>query len=300
MRIIETLDPILPPSVVALFGAGGKMGCRLTDNLMRRPEYDMRYIETGGEGIANLATRGLSTTAEADALQEADVVILALPDRVLGSVARNVVPQVKSGALVICLDPAAPYAGELPERGDIGYFVTHPCHPSVFNDEEGDARTDYFGGVKAKQHIVCALQHGTEAQYKQGEAIARAMYAPVMNAHRITVEQMALLEPAMAETVAACCITVIREAMDEVVKRGVPEAAARDFLLGHINIPLAIVFGEVESPFSDGAKLIIEHGKKLLFKPDWKQVFEPESVQEQVRAIVSGTAPSTVLGVDSE
>lgn len=290
--LTEIEDPILPPTVVALFGAGGKMGCRLTDNLMARPEYDMRYVETGEAGIANLATRGLAPTPEADALKDAGIVILALPDRALGSVARTVVPQLKSGALVMCLDPAAPHAGELPDRGDIGYFVTHPCHPPVFNDEVGEARKDYFGGVKAKQHIVCALQQGTEAHYKQGEALACAMYAPVMTSHRITVEQMALLEPAMAETVAACCITIIREAMDEVVKRGVPEAAARDFLLGHVNIPLAIVFGEVSSPFSDGAKLIIEHGKHLLFKPDWKQVFEPESVKEQVKAIVTGTPPS--------
>ncbi|MBC8134941.1 MAG: semialdehyde dehydrogenase [Fibrella sp.] len=281
----------MPPTVVALFGAGGKMGCRLTDNLMARPEYAMRYVETGEAGTANLLTRGLKPTPETDALSEADIVILALPDRALGTVAHHVVPQIKSGALVMCLDPAAPYAGELPERRDIGYFITHPCHPPVFNDEIGEARKDYFGGVKAKQHIVCALQQGTEAHYKLGEAIARAMYAPVMTSHRITVEQMALLEPAMAETVAACCITIIREAMDEVVKRGVPEAAARDFLLGHVNIPLAIVFGEVSSPFSDGAKLIIEHGKHLLFKPDWKQVFEPESVKEQVKAIVSGTPP---------
>ncbi len=27
---------------------------------------------------------------------------------------------------------------------------------------------------------------------------------------------------------------------------------------------------QLSSPFSDGVKLIIEHGKHLLFKPDWK------------------------------
>jgi hypothetical protein len=108
----------------------------------------------------------------------------------------------------------------------------------------------------------------------------------------VTVEQMAILEPAMAETVTACCITIIREAMDEAIARGVPPEAARDFMLGHVNIPLAIVFGEVSSPFSDGAKLIIEHGRKMIFREDWKRVFEPENVREQVRAIVNGEAPS--------
>jgi hypothetical protein len=278
-------------TAIALLGAGGKMGCRLTDNLKDHPAYGMRYVEVGQAGIENLRARGLSATARDEALAEADVVILALPDRLLGRIAGEIVPKLNRGAMVMLLDPAAAYAGELPDRGDISYFVTHPCHPPVFNDETGDARRDFFGGVLARQAIVCALMQGPEEDYAKGEAIATAMYAPVTRAHRVTVEQMALLEPAMAETVTACCITIIREAMDEAIRRGVPAEAARDFMLGHVNIPLAIVFGEVSSPFSDGAKLIIEHGKKRLFRPDWKQVFEPESVKEQVKAIVRGTPP---------
>jgi hypothetical protein len=277
---------------IALFGAGGKMGGRLTDNLKDDARYRMLYVEVSEAGRESLAERGLSATAQADALSAADVVILALPDRAIGKVAHEIVPSLKPGALVMTLDPAAPHAGELPERGDIAYFVTHPCHPPVFNYEATpEERRDFFGGVKAPQNIVCALMQGTDDDYRLGEEIARAMYAPVLNAHRVTVEQMAILEPAMAETVAACCITIIREAMDEAIRRGVPEAAARDFLLGHVNIPLAIVFGEIGSPFSDGAKLIIEHGRNYLFKPDWKRVFEPDEVKAQVRAIVQGTPP---------
>ncbi|MDX1931610.1 MAG: phosphogluconate dehydrogenase C-terminal domain-containing protein [Capsulimonadales bacterium] len=278
---------------VALMGAGGKMGCRLTDNLKDHPEYRMRYVEVGESGIARLAERGLSPTPPSEALSAADIVILALPDRVLGEVAREIVPQVRPGTLILTLDPAAPHAGELPTRDDISYFVTHPCHPPVFNyDATPEERRDFFGGVKAPQAIVCALMQGPEADYARGEAVAVAMYAPVTRSHRVTVEQMAILEPAMAETVAACCITIIREAMDEAIARGVPPEAAKDFLLGHVNIPLAIVFGEISSPFSDGAKLIIEHGRHYLFKPDWRErIFAPESVLEQVRAIVNGTPP---------
>ena len=278
---------------VALMGAGGKMGCRLTDNLKNYPAYQMRYIEVSAAGIERLAERGLAPTPQAEALSAADVVILALPDRVLGAVAREIVPQVKSGAIVMTLDPAAPHAGEMPERADISYFVTHPCHPPVFNyDATPEERRDFFGGVKAPQAIVCALLQGPDADYKRGEDLAVAMYAPVTRSHRVTVEQMAILEPAMAETVAACCITIIKEAMDEAIARGVPADAARDFMLGHVNIPLAIVFGEIGSPFSDGAKLIIEHGRQYLFKPDWKErVFSPESVKAQVEAIVNGTPP---------
>jgi Arc/MetJ family transcription regulator len=279
-------------TTIALFGAGGKMGCRLTDNLKDDADYRLLCVEVSEAGIANLSERGLAPTPQETALQEADVIILALPDRIIGRIAHEIVPSMKPGALLMTLDPAAPHAGELPTRADVSYFVTHPCHPPVFNDESGDARRDFFGGVLAKQNIVCALMQGPEADYAKGEAVARAMYAPVMNAHRVTVEQMAILEPAMAETVAACCITIIREAMDEAIRRGVPEKAARDFMLGHVNIPMAIVFGEVSSPFSDGAKLIIEHGRQMLFHPDWRErVFSPESVKEQVTAIVRGTPP---------
>jgi len=272
---------------VALFGAGGKMGCRLTDNLASSP-YKMRYVETGEAGIGNLASRGLAPTPADEALPEADIVVLALPDTALCPVSQTVVPKMKSGAMLVTLDPAAAYAEVLAERDDVAMFVTHPCHPPIFNDEVGDARHDYFGGVKAKQAVVCALMKGSDDDYARGEALAVAMYAPVTRAHRITVEQMAILEPAMAETVAACCMTIIREAMDEAIARGVPAEAARDFMLGHVNIPLAIVFGEVSSPFSDGAKLIIEHGRQMVFREDWKKVFEPESVKAQVKAIVAG------------
>jgi len=249
-------------------------------------------VEVSDTGNESLAEFGLAPTPQSDALQSADIVILALPDRIIGKVAHEIVPIIRAGVMVMTLDPAAPYAGDLPDRGDISYFVTHPCHPSVFNyDATPDERRDFFGGVKAPQAIVCALMQGPEEDYARGEALASAMYAPVTCSHRVTVEQMAILEPAMAETVAACCITIIREAMDEAIKRGVPEEAARDFLYGHVNIPLAIVFGEIGSPFSDGAKLIIEHGKRYLFKSDWKRVFEPEEVKAQVTAIVRGTPP---------
>ena len=275
---------------IAVFGAGGKMGCRTIDNL-RKTSWELLPVEIGATGVANLRARGLEPVPAKEALA-ADAVILAVPDRALGSVAREVVPALRQGTLVITLDPAAAHAGELPSRRDVAYFVTHPCHPPLFGDEtDPEARKDFFGGIRARQAIVCALMQGSEADYARGEEIARTMFAPVTRAHRITVEQMAILEPAMAETVTACCCTVIRESLDEAVRRGVPPDAARDFMMGHVQIPLAIVFGQIGSSFSDGAKLIIEHGKRYLFRPDWKKVFEPESIREQVQAIVRGTPP---------
>jgi hypothetical protein len=266
---------------IALVGAGGKMGCRITDNL-KDSRYEMAYLENGPEGIERLASRGLRPTEPKLALPAADAVILAIPDVAIGQVSQNIVPQMKSGAMLMLLDPAAAYLGQLPQREDLVYFVTHPCHPPLFNEEIGDARKDYFGGVKAKQAIVCALMQGDEAKYAAGEQIAKAMFAPVMRSHRLTVEQMAMLEPTMAETLGSTFAVLYREALDEAVRCGVPAEAARDFMLGHINIQLAIVFGEAGNPFSDACKVAIEYGKRHVIKEGWRDLFKPEKVYEQI------------------
>ena len=86
---------------------------------------------------------------------------------------------------------------------DLTYFVTHPCHPPIFNDETTRRKKDHFGGVAAKQHIVSALMQGPESAFALGEAIAKTIWAPVMRSYRVTVEQMALLEPGLSETVCA-------------------------------------------------------------------------------------------------
>lgn len=281
-------------TAIALLGAGGKMGCRVIDHLKNNPAYRLLCVELSAAGLQNLAQRGVSPVPRDDALGQADVAILALPDRVLGKVAREAVPRLKPGALVITLDPAAAHAGELPARSDVSYFVTHPCHPSVFDVEEDPAaREDFFGGTKARMPIVCALMQGPEEHYTLGEKLARDFFAPVTRSHRITVEQMAILEPAMSETTAACLISVIREALDEAIRRGVPPEAARDFMYGHIKVPLGIAFGRVNFPFSDGAKLIMEYGRQRLLRPDWKRVFEPADVKQQVKTIVTGELPAS-------
>jgi hypothetical protein len=240
--------------------------------------------------MARLRERGLTPIAPEEAMRRADLVVLAVPDVALGSVAATVVPQLKPGTVVICLDPAAPFGGELPPREDIAYFVVHPCHPPVVNEEiDLEAKMDFYGGVKAKQVIVCALMQGSDADYGRGEALARAMFAPILRTHRITVEQMAILEPAMAETVVLTCMFIMKEAMEEAVRRGVPEAAARDFLMGHINVNIGILFGYLNTNFSDAALLMVERAKEQLIRPDWKQVFEPDNLRTQVDAILGRT-----------
>lgn len=271
---------------IALFGAGGKMGYRLAKNL-KGSRFEVRHVEVSDAGKARLKDElGLDCVSPQEGLDGADVVILAVPDTAIGKVAAGIVDQLKPGTMVIALDAAAPFAGHLPERSDLHYFVTHPCHPPIFNDEtDMQAKKDHFGGLFAKQHIVSALMQGPEEAYALGEEIAKTIWAPVMRSHRVSVEQMALLEPGLSETVCASLLVVMKQAMDECVRRGVPQEAARDFLLGHMNVLGAVIFGEVQGVFSDACNKAIEFGIPALMRDDWKKVFEPQEITDSIKRI---------------
>ncbi|TLV03215.1 phosphogluconate dehydrogenase C-terminal domain-containing protein [Dyadobacter luticola] len=273
---------------IALVGAGGKMGCRLTDNFLKLPEYQVSYLEVSELGLANLAKRGVTVSAPGEGVADADVVILALPDIILGKLSADIIPLMKSGATVLTLDPAAPLDGVVFHRDDLGYVIAHPCHPSVFNWEPTEeAFRDFYGGISAKQSIVVALMHGEEAHFELGQKVATDMYQPIDKVYRITLEQMATLEPAMVETLAQTCMEVVKEGYDRIVEKGVPADAARDFVLGHLRIQIAVLFKEVNGTFSDAAYKISKRAKPLIFKEGWEQIFELEDIKEQVKAITN-------------
>ena len=276
-------------TTVALLGAGGKMGVRLAANLAKS-DYETLHVEVSPQGQARLKEEtGLDCVSQAEALEKADAVILAVPDRLIGKVLSSFVSELKPGTAVIMLDAAAPYAGELPKREDITYFVAHPCHPPLFNDEtEMAAKQDYFGGVAAKQHIICSLDQGPEERYQICEDIARAFYAPVMRAHRCTTAQMVVLEPALSETVGATFAKALADATKAAADRGVPYQAAEDFLLGHLTILLAVAFGRVPGGrLSDACLLAIEEAEPMIFKEGWlEKIFEPESISASVKSII--------------
>lgn len=271
---------------IALFGAGGKMGVRLSKNLMGSP-YEVRHVEPGPAGQQRLKDElGLQAMPAAQALDNVDVVILAVPDTLIGRLAAEIAPQLRAGTLVVTLDAAAPFAGHLPQRPDLSYFVTHPCHPSIFSPEvHTPGAPDYFGGVAAPQSIVNALMQGPDEAYTLGEAIAKVLYQPILRSHRVTVEQMALLEPGLSETVCATLLDVMREGMDEVIARGVPADCARDFLLGHMTILSAVIFQQIPGQFSDACNKAITFGKPRLMREDWKQVFDRDEIAESIRRI---------------
>lgn len=278
---------------IALLGAGGKMGVRLATNL-KHSDFQVDHVEVSQVGRDRLkAATGAECVPLDDALRGAAVVVLAVPDTLIGQVAHQIVPVVESGTALIILDAAAPHAGELPVRDDISYFVTHPCHPPIFNEEtEAAAKQDFFGGVKARQSIVCALMQGPEEHYALCESVAKTIYGPIIRSHRCTVEQIAIMEPAMSETVGATLCLALREATDEAIRRGVPRDAAFDFMLGHLTIELAIAF-EIfpEGRFSDGALHAIREARPMIFREGWlERVFSEEAVMKSVKDICKSAA----------
>lgn len=280
-------------TTIALLGAGGKMGVRLATNL-KGSRFHVKHVEISDEGRARLRDAvGAECVPQAEALAEADVVVMAVPDRLIGKIAKTFIDQVRPGTALIVLDAAAPWAGEMPDRKDVTYFVTHPCHPSVFNDETTpEGKADFFGGVVAKQHIVCALMQGPEEHYALCDEVARVIYGPVIKSHRCTVENIAVMEPALSETVGITLCIALKEAVDEAVKHGVPQEAATEFMLGHINIGLGIAFGAFpQGRFSDGALYAIEQAKPVIFKEGWlERIFNPDAVKRSVQEICNPPA----------
>jgi pyrroline-5-carboxylate reductase len=271
---------------IALIGAGGKMGVRLATNLKgSRFEVSPVEITQAGQERLRQAT-GFECVMLDEALKSAQAVILAVPDTAIKKISDQITDKLDSGTIVIILDAAAPFAGHLTPREDITYFVTHPCHPPIFNGEATpEGRRDFFGGVAAAQSIVSALMQGPEEHFAIGEEIAKTIFRPILRSHRVTVEQMALLEPGLSETVCATLLVIMKEALDEVVRRGVDREAARDFLLGHMNVLGSVIMEETQGVFSDACNKAIENARPRLMRDDWIRVFEPEEITESIRRI---------------
>jgi D-apionate oxidoisomerase len=277
---------------VAILGAGGNMGRRITKALLNDDEYAVRHIEPGERGRKLLAEIGITVAELQAGLAGADVVVFAVPDLIVRTVAADIVPMLDPGTSMLFLDPAAIAADRIPRRDDVNCYVTHPTHPplySLLQEEDAQARADYWGGGLARQAIVFAEAWGAGgAEATDVERLAMAMFAPVIRSHRVTVEQMAMLEPALSETLTNGCVALIREGMQRVIEAGVPEEATRDFLMGHLQIGIAIIFGQLDWKLSDGAAMALRQAKGALFRDDWYSIFDPEAILASVRQITGG------------
>ena len=136
---------------IVLIGAGGKMGLRLTHNLINSV-YEVFYIEVNPQGIEKLIDKGITVSEAAAVIPTADAVIFAVPDVALGGVTETYIPKMKKGALLVTLDPAAALAGKLFDRVEghadadgvhrlLPQFVSLPL-PESRNRGMVDARRD--------------------------------------------------------------------------------------------------------------------------------------------------------------
>ena len=104
---------------VALLGAGGKMGVRLATNLAGS-RFEVDHVEISAEGRQRLKSAiGVDCVDQDKALAQADIVLMAVPDRLIGKIAHSIVEKVRPGTALIVLDAAAPHAGEMPDRPDL-------------------------------------------------------------------------------------------------------------------------------------------------------------------------------------
>jgi len=259
---------------VVIMGAGGKMGARAAEKLGKNGQYNVVLCESNEERARALEADGFRIAELKTAVPGADFVLLAVPDAVIGKIADEVVPLMKEAATLIMLDAAAAYVNQLPDPGSLTFVIAHPCHPPFFTEQSTpEARRDYFGGT-AEQDMVIALAAGSESNFEVAKRLCIAIFSPVRKVYRVTTEQFALLEPAMAEIVVAAAASLMRESLEAAVEKGVPRDAAYAFMAGHARIAMAIVFGAEKSPFSDACKIAIQWGTREIIREDWRKVFE--------------------------
>ncbi|WP_221583490.1 phosphogluconate dehydrogenase C-terminal domain-containing protein [Microbacterium sp. G2-8] len=267
---------------IALFGAGGKMGTRITNNLAKT-DHAVAHVEGAPAGQERLRAAGHEPVDASAAIADAEIVILAVPDLALASVTADIVPRLQPGTVVLTLDPAAAYAGLLTTRDDVVQAVAHPCHPSVFLQRQTPEEwADTFGGIAAPQDVIAAVESDEPSTQQLVERVVRDIYAPVIDVHWVTVKQLAQLEPTLVETIACMIGALLKESLHEAVETmGVPEPAARAILLGHTQVALANSLNG-DNPFSDACLIAMDYGRESIVKDDWKKVFRDDELDKNL------------------
>ena len=265
---------------IAVIGAGGKMGMRVSNNL-QKTTHTVFYSENSPAGVERITETGRVVTDTETAVADADVVVLAVPDLALAAVSGAVVPLLKTGAILLTLDPAAAYAGLLATREDIVFAVAHPCHPSIFLERHTpEEYADTFGGIAAPQDVIAAIETDDDSKQAIAETVIRVIYAPVIDVHWVTVKQLAQLEPTLVETIACMIGALLKESLEEAVNTmGIPEPAARAILLGHTQVALANTL-KGSNPFSDACLIAMDYGRESIVKDDWKKIFQDDELDK--------------------
>jgi D-apionate oxidoisomerase len=285
---------------VSVIGAGGKMGMRISANL-DKSNYTVLYSDSFPAAQDRARAAGRELTDNGTAARQGDVVILAVPDVVLGEVSQAVVPLMSPGSILLTLDPAAACAGQVAERDDVPVAVAHPCHPSVFLERTSKEEwADTFGGVAAPQNVVAALTSSPDGARARLEEVIRTIYAPVIDVHWVTVRQLAVLEPTLVETVTCMISGLLKDALWETVHTaGVPAEAAEAMLFGHIQVALTNSL-RGSNPFSDACHIAMTYGRRTIVNDDWKKIFHDQELDGVLAemlhlkevAVPGGAAPS--------
>lgn len=264
---------------IAVIGAGGKMGMRVSPNLAAIPEYDVKFCEASEAASKRSEEAGRPITPTEEAIKDADVVVYAVPDRALNAVTTENVPLQKEGSVVLTLDPAAAYANLLYMRDDVTYVVCHPAHPSVFLErvtkEEYD---DTFGGIAAPQHVLAAMHTESDKWQPIAEEVITNMFAPVIKVHWESVHDLAVLEPTLNETIGCMIGQFLKDVMDYTVEvTDMKQESVEAMFFGHVYIALTNAL-RGSNPFSDACLLAMDYGREAIIKDDWKRVFNDEDL----------------------
>ena len=264
---------------IAVIGAGGKMGMRVSPNLDAIPEYDVKFCEAGEAGVKRSEDAGRAITPTAEAVADADYVVYAVPDVALNAITTEIAPMQKPGSVVLTLDPAAAYAGQLFIREDLTYVVCHPAHPSVFRERKTDEEyADTFGGIAAAQHIVAAMHTENDAEQPIAEEVIANMFAPVVKVHWESVHDMAVLEPTINETIGCMIGQFLKDVLDYAVEvTDMKYESVEAMFYGHIYIALTNAL-RGSNPFSDACLLAMDYGRERIINPNWKEVFNDEDL----------------------
>ena len=114
------------------------------------------------------------------------------------------------------------------------------------------------------------------------------MWSPIIRTYRVTLEQLAILEPGLSEMVAMPFVDTMVEAVDECVRHGIDRDAALEFLIGHLNVEIAMWFGYSPKVPSDAALRLMRFAKSKVVQPDWREALSPKVVKEAAEVIVYG------------
>jgi D-apionate oxidoisomerase len=243
---------------IAVVGAGGKMGMRVSNNL-QRSRHDVRYVENSPAGQRRTVDAGRTLT-DAGTVRDADVVILAVPT-----------------------SPSDPFRSSWSHSSNLA----PSCLPLVFLQRKTEAELkDTFGGIAAPQDVVAALESGDAEKQRIAETVIRLMYAPVVDVHWVTVKQLAYLEPTLVEVVACMIGDLPNDALQETIHTvGVPEPAARAMLMGHVQVALANGL-RGDNPFSDACLIAMDYGRAKIIKEDWKSIFNDDELDHVLKQML--------------